>query len=283
MSSLTAPVLASGGDPLSHVLPHEVLRVGGYSVPNTLLMLLLAAVVMLLAFPIVARTKDRVPRGARNLFESVLQFLREQVARPALHEATDRFMPFLWTTFFLILIANLIGALPLNPLISLLTGKEAHLGGTATGDFSITIGLAVCAFVAIHVGGIREQGFVHYAKNFAPHVPWPMLLLLVPLEIVAAFVKPFALCIRLFANMIAGHILLAVLVGFILSAGASSWLAGLGLAALAVIPGSIFVTLLEVFVAMLQAFIFTFLTALFIGQAVVFHHGGGHGSAEAHA
>jgi F-type H+-transporting ATPase subunit a len=266
MSSLTAPVLAAG-DPLSHVLPHKVMEVAGYSIPNTLIMLLLAAVVMLLTFPLVARSQDRVPRGARNFFESILQFLREQVARPALHEATDRFMPFLWTTFFLILIANLIGALPLNPLVSLITGKESHLFGTATGDFSITIGLALCAFLMIHVGGIREQGFVHYAKNFAPNVPWPMLIILVPLEIIGAFVKPFALCIRLFANMIAGHIVLAILLGF--SSVLATGFTGMGAAiTLGSVLGAVFISLLELFVAFLQAYIFTFLTTLFIGLAV---------------
>jgi F-type H+-transporting ATPase subunit a len=267
MSSLSALVLASGGDPLSHVLPHKVLEVAGRAIPNTLLMLLTAAVIMLLVFPLVARSKSAVPTGARNFFESILQFLREQVARPALHEATDRFMPFLWTMFFLILIANLLGALPINPLITAITGTEAHVAGTATGDISITIGLAICAFLAIHLGGIREQGFVHYAKNFAPHVPWPMLFLLVPLEIVAAIVKPFALCIRLFANMIAGHIVLAILLGF--SSELARGLTGLSAAVtVGSVLGATFISLLELFVAFLQAYIFTFLTTLFIGMAV---------------
>jgi F-type H+-transporting ATPase subunit a len=222
---------------------------------------------MLLVFPLAARSKDRVPTGMRNFWESILQYLREQVARPALHESTDRFMPFLWTVFFLILFSNVLGMLPIGPLASLIAGTTVHLGGTATGDISITAGLAVCAFLAIHVGGILEQGFAHYCKNFAPQVPWPLLFLLVPLELIAAVVKPFALCIRLFANMIAGHIVIAILIGFsgLLAAGLSGTT---GLVTVGSVLGSVFIGLLEVFVAFLQAYIFTFLTTLFIGMAI---------------
>jgi F-type H+-transporting ATPase subunit a len=268
LASAFAPLLlASEDNPLSHVLPHELGKVGGYSLTNTLAMLLVAALVMLVTFPFVARRDARVPTGSRNFFEAILQFLREQVARPALHEATDRYMPFLWTVFFLILIANLLGALPIAPILTLVTGKPSHFGGTATGDISITAALAICAFFAIHVGGIREQGFVHYAKNFAPHVPWPLLILLVPLEILAAFVKPFALAIRLFANMIAGHIVLAILLGFstLLADGLSGASVGVTFAS---VVGATAISLLEIFVAFLQAYIFMFLTTLFIGMAV---------------
>ena len=263
-------LLASGeGNPIDHVLPKAIpgLRFGDFSVTNTLFMLVVSAVLMLIVFPIVARKDARVPTGARNFVETILQFLREQVARPSLHEATDRFMPFLWTIFFLVLIANLLGTLPIGPIMTLVTGKHTAWGGTATGDISITLALALCAFFAIHIGGIKEQGFVHYAKNFAPHVPWPLLILLVPLEILAAFVKPFALCIRLFANMIAGHIVLAILLGLtgLLAEGLTGMSAGVTVAA---VLGSVAISLLELFVAFLQAYIFTFLTTLFLGMAV---------------
>ena len=190
---MNGAVLLAADDPLSHVTPHPLLRVGEFSVANTFVMLLLAALLMLIVFPIAARSSGAVPRGLRNLVESVMQFLREQVARPSLHEATDRFMPFLWTVFFLILFANILGALPIAPVVSLITGRESHIGGTATGDISITVGLALCAFLAIHVGGIREQGFGPYFKNFVPHAPLPIQIVLVPLEILGAAVKPFAL------------------------------------------------------------------------------------------
>ena len=261
------PVPLASADPLSHVLPHEVLHVGGQGVSNQLLMLLVSALLMLIVFPLVARSKDLVPRGARNFFESILQFIREQVARPVLHDATDRFMPILWTVFFLILFANLLGALPIDSVFTSITGKPSHVAGTATGGLAIAGGLAICAFLTIHIGGIREQGFLHYCKNFAPHVPWPLLFILVPLEIAGAIVKPFALCIRLFANMIAGHIVLAILLGFTseLAHGLTGTSVGVTLAS---ILGATVISLLELFVCFLQAYIFTFLTTLFLGMAV---------------
>jgi F-type H+-transporting ATPase subunit a len=254
-------------DPLDHVLPHVVGRFGPVSVTNHLLMLLLAAALMLVLFPLAARSRSVVPGGFRNLVESVLQYLRENVARPALHESTDRFVPFLWTMFFLILFANLIGMLPIDALASFALGRPVHVGGTATGSISITAGLAICAFLAIHVGGMREQGVGKYWKNFVPHVPlalWPLMFLL---EVVGALVKPFALAIRLFANMIAGHIVLAVIVGFtaVLAGGNLGLGVGVGIAAVA---GATAISLLELFVAFLQAYIFTYLTALFLGMAV---------------
>src|SRR5262249_55836086 len=152
-----------------------------------------------------------IPPGLRNLVESVLQFIRNEVARPALHEATDRYVPFLWTVFFLILFSNLIGMLPIDPLVTAIAGHPLewhghpiHFGGTPTGNIPIPGGLAVCSFVLIHASGIREQGLIAHLKHFAPPVPWPLLFPLVPLEIIGSFVKPFALAIRLFANMIAG-------------------------------------------------------------------------------
>jgi F-type H+-transporting ATPase subunit a len=264
---MNGSVLLAADDPLSHVVPHDMFPLGGFSVTNTFVMLLLSALLMLIVFPIAARNPDRVPRGLRNLVESVMQFLREQVARPSLRDATDRFMPFLWTVFFLILFANVLGAFPITPLVTLITGSESHAGGTATGDLSITLGLALCAFLAIHVGGIREQGFGHYVKSFVPHAPLPIQILLVPLEILGALVKPFSLCIRLFANMIAGHIVLAILIGFtkLLADGVGGLSVGVTIASLL---GATFISLLELFVAFLQAYIFTFLTTLFLGMAV---------------
>jgi F-type H+-transporting ATPase subunit a len=259
--------LLASSDPLSHVLPHELGRVGGHGLTNQLVMLVVAGILMLLVFPLVARSKDLVPKGPRNFVESILQFLREQVARPVLGDATDRFMPVLWTVFFLILFSNLLGAIPIDSMITAVTGRPSHVAGTATGGLAIAGGLAVVAFLTIHVGGIREQGFLPYCKNFVPHVPWPLLILLIPLEIAAAFVKPFALCIRLFANMIAGHIVLAILLGFTseLAHGFSGMSVGVAVAS---VFGATVISLLELFVCFLQAYIFTFLTTLFLGMAV---------------
>ena len=112
----------ASSDPMDHVLPHVVGRFGSVSIPNQLLMLVVAAVLMLLVFPVAARAQGVVPRGMRNLVESVLQYLRENVARPVLRESTDRYVPFLWTMFFLILFSNLLGMLPVDPLAASTSG-----------------------------------------------------------------------------------------------------------------------------------------------------------------
>jgi F-type H+-transporting ATPase subunit a len=230
-------------------------------------MLVVSALLLLLVVPIaVGRGKGIVPRGFRNMLEAILQFMREEVARPVLGEHTDRYIPFLWTVFLLILTANLLGFLPIGILGGSIDAHWQHIGGTATGNISITAALAVGAFLFIHIAGVRAQGFGPYVKNLAPHVPWPVLILLYPLEILGALVKPFALAVRLFANMIAGHIVIAVLLAFAAEGLAS---AGPGYAiSVVAIAGSVAMSLLEVFVAFLQAYIFTFLTTLFVGAAV---------------
>ena len=158
---------------------------------------------------------------------------------------------------------------------------EAHhgFGGSATGNIWVTASLALCTMAMVVINGLRLGG-MHYIAHFCPGPLW-LAPLLVPVELVGLVAKIFALAVRLFANMMAGHILLAVLVSFILSAGTAMGTFG-GLAvALPVVLASVAITLLEIFVAFLQAFIFTFLTTLFIGMSVVFHHDDD--GAEAHA
>lgn len=266
MTSWFTTLLASGDDPMTHVVPHTILKAGSYGISNHVLMLVAAAALLAVLMPLAAAARGVVPRGWRNLVESVLQFIREDVARPILGHATDRYVPVLWTLFFLILTANLLGMIPLGPVLGRLDAHLAHMGGTATGNISITAGLALCAFVFIHFAGIREQGFVHYCQNFVPHVHPVLLILFIPLEIIGALVKPFALAVRLFANMVAGHIVLAVVMGFgILGLQLSGPMLGVTLASAL---GAVALSLLELFVAFLQAYIFTFLTTLFVGMAV---------------
>lgn len=362
-------------DPLEHVLPHDLIRLGPLHFTNHMLFVLIAALLMVWIFPrLFDRPRIEAPTGARNLFESILEFLRIEVFRPALKENTDRFAPFLWTLFFFILFCNLLGAIPFADIVELLTwGYVKHIGGTATGAVSTTAPLAICAFFFIHgqaidmiahdlmrgtygkhdshdehsthggkgresahdleharsealpadVGGnfgalgdpvghydddrhymtshgsavAAAHGDEHgmtplaaillaiplYLWNFAPHpfrpqpgeskAKWladvPMFLFLLVLELIGAVIKPFALCIRLFANMVAGHILLAVLVGLIVAIPSI----GLRLILGAPIAGlDLGIQLLEIFVAFLQAYIFTFLTTLFLASAVAPEH-----------
>jgi len=223
-----------------------------------------------------------IPAGFANFVELVCEYLRKEVALPNLGEHTDRFIKYIWSVFFFILTINLIGLLPVGPVAKLF---GLHLGGTATGNIFVTATLAILTMIMMVVNGLRLGG-KHYLAHFCPG-PIVLAPLLVPVEIIGLGARIFALAIRLFANMIAGHILLAVLLSFIMTAAKSMGTAGgLGVA-LPVVIGSVAITMLEIFVAFLQAFIFTFLTTLFIGQSVVFHHGdehGGHGHEEgAHA
>ena len=207
-----------------------------------------------------------VPTGAANGLEAVCEYLRKEVAEPALHEHTDRFIKYIWSVFFFVLTVNILGLLPI-PAVSNLFGT--HLGGTATGNIWMTATLAIVTMVMMVINGLRLGGKA-YLAHFCPGPIW-MAPLLVPVEIIGLIAKVFALAVRLFANMIAGHILLAVLLSFIMAAGAKSTGLGLGVGLL-VVAGSVAINLLELFVAFLQAFIFTFLTTLFIGMSVVFHH-----------
>lgn len=278
-------LLAAGGSPLDHVVQHPLItRPADYGIltpqgvitlfSNQIAMLILAGVLLIVFMPLWARRRRgssdidaHVPAGFGNFIESMCQYLRKEVAEPALGEYTDRFIKYIWTIFFFILTINLLGLLPL-PAITPLFGT--HIGGTATGNIWMTATMALLTMLMMVINGLRLGG-KHYLAHFCPGPTW-LAPLLVPVEIIGLMAKIFALAVRLFANMMAGHILLAVLVGFILSAGTAMGAAG-GLAvAIPAVLGSVAITLLEIFVAFLQAFIFTFLTTLFIGMSVVFHH-----------
>ncbi len=270
-----ANLVLAGGDPISHVVPHKLSSDEAsfwHYVTNHMFMMVLAGIVLLILATIAARQTSLVPSGLRNFFEAILQFIREEVARPALGKDTDTFIPFLWTMFFLILTANLLGMIPLTDIGMLASqNPHLHLGGTATGNFGITVGLAIAAFLLFHLSGVKKLGFGHYTKHLLlGHGPWWLAPLFIPIELMGAVVKPFALAIRLFANMTGGHIVVAVLLGFAVT-GVQMAMEGtwgmLGVTAAAGL-GAVAINLLEIFVAFLQAYIFTFLTALFLGAAI---------------
>ncbi|MBE0535310.1 MAG: F0F1 ATP synthase subunit A [Phycisphaerae bacterium] len=228
---------------------------------NHMFMVSLGALLLMIFLPLALRGKGLIRRGFGNLIEATCLFIREDVARPFLGDSTDKHIGFLWTLFFFILTLNLLGMVPLAGIIYLLTGKPNHLGGAATANIWVVGSLALLAFLAIHVGGIREQGLAHYLKNFIPKVPWPMAPFIYMMEIIGALVKPVSLTVRLFANIFAGHILVATLFLFIVI---FKNYAVSGLTVTAVVAAS----LLELLVAFLQAYIFTFLSAIFMGLAI---------------
>jgi F-type H+-transporting ATPase subunit a len=276
--------------PLEHVVQHPLIEVPAHLGPLTpdgkitifsdqIAMIALAGLLLVALVPmLVRRRRGRsgvdalVPTGAANGLEAVCEYLRKEVAEPALHEHTDRFIKYIWSVFFFVLTVNILGLLPI-PAVSGLLGT--HLGGTATGNIWMTATLAIVTMVMMVVNGVRLGGKA-YLAHFCPGPLW-LAPLLVPVEIIGLIAKVFALAVRLFANMIAGHILLAVLLSFIMAAGARSTGFGLGVG-LIVVSASVAINFLELFVAFLQAFIFTFLTTLFIGMSIVLHHDdhGGH-------
>ncbi|MDJ0522447.1 MAG: F0F1 ATP synthase subunit A [Planctomycetota bacterium] len=274
--TLLASVFVAGADPLSHVIPHELSADKAsfwHYVYNHMLMLVLAALLLVIFVPIAARKKALVPTGFRNFLEAILQYIRNEVARPVLGKDTDTFIPFLWTLFCLILTANLLGMLPLTYVGQLaFQDPHLHIGGTATGNVGITAGLAICAFLLFHLSGIKRLGGGHYAKHILlGHGPLWLAPLFVPIEIAGMLVKPFALAIRLFANMTGGHIVLAVLMGFAVTGLRMALDDGsygmLGVTLVSVI-GALAINLLEIFVSFLQAYIFTFLSVLFLGASI---------------
>ncbi len=257
---------------------------------NHVIMQIIAVLILVLVIPRFARVRRRgdelahlTPYGFNNFIESICVYFRETVARPVLGEHTDRFIPYVWTAFFYILTVNLLGLLPLEPLTRRAVRgvfPDAHhgIGGSATGSLWVTGTLAGCTLVMIVVNGFRYNG-LEFVKHFFQG-PIYIAPLIAFLEVIGIVAKCFALMVRLFANMVAGHVLLAVLLSFI---GASSVALGAGAATgigIVVVLVSVAFNMLEIFVAFLQAFIFTFLTTLFIGQAVVIHHE--HGAEEEH-
>ena len=283
-ASVTEPQAAEPESPLEHVVQHPLIERPAHLGPLTpngtitvfsdqIAMIFLAGLLLIALVPmLVKRRRARsgvdamVPTGAANGLEDVCEYQRKEVAEPALHEHTDRFIKYIWSVFFFVLTVNILGLLPIPAVSNLF---HTHLGGTATGNIWMTATLAIVTMAMMVINGLRLGG-KSYLAHFCPGPIW-MAPLLVPVEIIGLIAKVFALAVRLFANMIAGHILLAVLLSFIMAAGAKSLGLGLGVGLL-VVAGSVAINFLELFVAFLQAFIFTFLTTLFIGMSVVFHH-----------
>jgi F-type H+-transporting ATPase subunit a len=219
------------------------------SLTRNVVMMWIASALLVLIFALAARrAKDPVPSGLRGLLEVLIVFLRDEVARKMIGPGADRFLGYLLTTFFFILSCNLLGLIP---------GMS-----TATSSISVTATMAVIAFLMIQIGGIREHGIVRHFKNLVPHgLPLWLLPIMIPVEILGMFTKPFALCVRLFANMTAGHVVILSLISII-------FILKTAMMAAVSVPFVLFIYCLELGVCFLQAYIFTMLTSLFIGMAV---------------
>jgi F-type H+-transporting ATPase subunit a len=227
-------------------LPHLQFFGVDMSITKHVVFLWLSALVLIVTLIIVARrnSKTAVPKGFGNLIEVFVEFVRDEIVLPNMGPEGMKYISYILTTFFFILLMNLFGLLP--------------YGASATANVSVTAGLAVIAFIMIQISAIREQGMKHYLAHLTGGVHWIMWPIMIPLEVLGLFTKAFALCIRLFANMSGGHIVIVSLLGlififksYIVAPASVTFVVGLNM--------------LELFVAFLQAYIFTILTAIFMG------------------
>lgn len=220
-------------------------------------MMWIAALLLLVVVLLAVRGRKLVPHGLYNFVEVLVAFVRNEIAIPNMgREHADRFVPYLVTAFFFILFMNLLGLVP--------------WAATATANLSVTVMMALFTFVITQAAAIRSMGLAGFLAHLTGGVPkslWPLWVIMVPVEIMGLFTKPFALTVRLFANMVAGHFVILALLGLIFVI--SPWVA------FGAVPMALGIFLLELFVALVQAYIFTMLSALFIGAGLASH--GGHG------
>src|SRR5690554_5290501 len=227
-----------------------------FSITKHVFTLLFSSVLLIFLLKIAVKTYKRdgmhPPRGLARFIEPIVIFVRDDIARTNIGEAKyEKYMPYLLTALFFIWINNMLGLVPIFPG-----------GANLTGDISFTLSLAAITLLITVFSGNKH----YWGHIFAtPGVPFWLLPIMIPVEIVGIFAKPFALMVRLFANITAGHIIILSLTGIIFTFGSAAW-SGLS------IPMSLFILVLKLLVAFLQAFIFTMLSALFIGGAVAEEH-----------
>jgi F-type H+-transporting ATPase subunit a len=238
-------------------------RESGFAISKFMILELVAALLLCgFFFWLAAKMRGGIkPKGRLwNAFEAILIYFRDNVARPAIggHDA-DKFVPLLWTFFLFILTCNLMGLIPWL--------------GSPTASWAVTLSLALVTLLTGFYFGTRKFGVLGYWKNQVPRMglPWYMAIIIIPgiflIEVFGMLIKHAVLSVRLLANMVAGHLVLLAVMGLaVAAAGTSMW----GLTAVIAVVGSALFSCLELFVAFLQAYVFTFLSALFIGMAV--HH-----------
>jgi len=277
--------------PLSEPLIHLPTVFGiDLSVTKHVLMLWLVAatifVVVTLSVRRYLRQDRQIPSGFMNALEAGVDFIRESIVRPNVGDKwVDTWTPLLVSLFVFILGANAIGLIPIFDVLNLLNHTVLHAshdsffskmlegGVTATGNFNVTAALATITFFTIIIAGARAHGFVKHWKNMVPHgLPLPVTLFLIPIEIMGMLVRPFALTMRLAANMTGGHIAILAILSFVFifnqQFGAA---AGMGVGVFSLVL-AVLISALEIIVVLVQAYVFTLLSAVFIGMAIHAHH-----------
>jgi F-type H+-transporting ATPase subunit a len=280
---------------LDHPLIHlpKVLGID-FSITKHVFMLWLVAVIVFVVVTwtvrkFISREREQpVPHGFGNALEAVVEFIRDAIAQPNVGSKWVRtWTPLLLTLFVFIFTANIVGLIPAFDVLALLNHTVLHLpedafltklthgGVTATGNFNVTAGLATVTFFAIIIAGARAHGFVQHWKNMVPHgLPIPIYFLLIPIEIMGMLVRPFALTMRLAANMTGGHIAVLAILSFVFIFADlfGRAIAGIGVGLVISLPLAVGISALEIIVVLVQAYVFTLLTAVFIGMAIHAHH-----------
>ncbi len=241
------------------VLPHFApIHLAGLTINMSLtkhvVMLWIVGVILFVVMKIAASSYKRslIPGKFASAVEMLIIFVRDEIVIAAIGEKGRKFLPYFLTLFFFILFSNLFGMVP--------------YASTPTGNINVTASLAIIAFLVIQISGIMQYGLGGYFKGLVPPgIPAFVIPVMVIVEVLGLFTKPFALCVRLFANMIAGHIVIFSLIGLIFIFG-TIFIAPIS------IGFALFIDLLELLVATIQAYIFTMLTALFVGMAVHQEH-----------
>jgi F-type H+-transporting ATPase subunit a len=227
-----------------------------FSITKNVMMLFINATLLMVVLISVSRAYRRnagkAPSGLQSFIEPIIVFVKDEIVKPNIGPKYERYLPYLLTLFFFILFGNLLGLLPGS--------------GNLTGNIAVTMTLAVFTFLITNI-----SGNANYWKHilWTPGVPLPLRVIILPVEIIGIFTKPFSLMIRLFAAITAGHIVLLSLIS--LTFIFQSWLVGIGSTVFV-----LFISLIELLVAGIQAYVFTLFTSLYIGLAVEEHHGDGH-------
>lgn len=231
-------------------LPHLQLLGLDISITRHVVFLWIVAALLILTFLIASKSykKSLVPHGFTNFIETIIVFVRDEIVKPTIGHGHEKFLPYLLTAFFFILYSNFLGLIPYT--------------ATVTSNIAVTATLAGFTFITTQIGGMISHGPLGYFKGLIPPgMPVALLPLIVLVEIFGLFTKPFALCIRLFANMTAGHVVILSLIGLIFIMK-TIYFAPVSIAF------ALFIYFLELLVALIQAYIFTMLSSLFIGMAV---------------
>jgi F-type H+-transporting ATPase subunit a len=268
--------------------------IGGidFSVTKHVLMLwIVAALIVIVVTPVVRRylRQDRpIPSGFMNALEALVEYVRDVIVQPNVGSKwVNTWTPLVLTLFVFIMCANAIGLIPVFEILGVLdhwvlhtadgsfVKQLMHGGTTATANFNVTAALATVTFVAIIIAGSRAHGFVKHWKNLVPHGLAPLLyVILIPIEVMGLFVRPFALTMRLAANMTGGHIAILAILSFVFLFAEmfGRAIAGIGVGLAVSVPLAVGVSALEIIVVLVQAYVFSLLTAVFIGMAIHVHH-----------